>query len=302
MTILKAGGLIAAALGLLAAGLASLAWRDGGNAASRSTARAAGPPVPAFASSRDATAVLLAARATSAPTTGPSKRRNMLDWQRALYDSQTTASAFAQAVDAAETGDLGALREIHDLLVTCQPVMQYVREGGEREKWMSGQLTPPNGIRWFEPFYDRCAAIANASAFATLPADAGKLTAAYWTQLAVGFDDPLFKSFAIAEYAGHAQAREYIATELNEVLRSADMTAWRDLGGRLFDLGLTADKAVGVALIQVACARGYDCTRAATDARSQALFEELTLLLDQQDWEAIERLVPLDGVAFSKQE
>jgi hypothetical protein len=274
----------------------------------------------------------------------PEKRlvqsRSMLEWQRDLYDPQSTAKTFAEAVDAAEGGNLNALREVHDLLVLCKTVMEDVREGRDRERYLSGYEMSPNAMRWREQHYDRCAAIATAPTFAQWPLTEGRLTAAYWEKVGAKFDDPLLRSFAIAEDIGtHARAeverrpalQARMVDNLQRVLRSADATAWWDLGFRLQDPRLSADKAVGIALIQVACERGYDCTKnnvhnfslrcdgnhnpncgsaatnleaftqresAATIARAQALYERLTLILNQGDWEEIEKLVPLDGTAF----
>jgi hypothetical protein len=258
------------------------------------------------------------------PDKQSAQERNMLEWQRDLYDPRITAKAFAEAISAAEAGHLVALREVHDLLVMCMPIMEYVREGGDREGHLSAHEGPPNGLAWRELHYDRCAAIATAPTFAQWPLTEGRLTPAHWKMVGERFDDPLFKRPAL-------QAR--MASNLQRVLRSADVTAWWDLGFRLQDPRLSADKAVGIALIQVACERGYDCTKnnvhnfslrcdgdpspycgsattnmeaftqresAATIARAHALYERLTLHLNQGNWDEIEKSVPLDGTEFQR--
>jgi hypothetical protein len=274
----------------------------------------------------------------------PEKRlvqsRSMLEWQRDLYDPQSTAKTFAEAVDAAEAGNLNALREVHDLLVLCKSVMEDARQGRDRERYLSGYEMSPNAMRFREQHYDRCAAIATAPAFAQWTLTEGRLTAAYWEQVGARFDDPLLRSFAIAEdvlaydrapIEQRSELRGRMLDNLQRVLRSADAGAWWDLGFRLQNPRLSADKAVGIALIQVACERGYDCTKnnvhnfllrcdwndnpncgsaatnleaftqresAATITRAQALYERLTFLLNQGDWDEIEKLVPLDGTEF----
>lgn len=347
MKATKVGGLIAVIGVLLALSSMFLLTRktsDQGTPSTETAANVAGPPdLP----SRFAIDPQLDSLTKPKPKPKPEKQsaqsRSMLEWQRDLYDPQTTAKAFADAVDVAEAGDLTALHELHDLLVLCKPIMEDVRKGRDREQYPSEYEISPNAMRWRELHYDRCAAIATAPTFAQWPLTEGRLTAGYWEKVGARFDDPLLRSFAIAEDMGiHARAeverrpalQARMADNLQRVLRSADATGWWDLGFRLQDPRLSADKAVGIALIQVACERGYDCTKdnvhnyslrcdgndnpncgsaatnleaftqresAATMARAQALYEQLKLLLNQGDWDEIEKLAPLDGTEFKSQ-
>jgi len=335
----KATGLIASTIALAAIGGTFLTTRDVRHQTSPSKAAISRSPVSADTAASARVQPSGDAHPGAIHVKEATASRTMIGWQRGLYDPQTTAAAFAEAIPAAESGDLTALREIRDLLVRCRPVLEFVREGGSRELYLSNQLVPVNGVRWHEPFFDRCAAIA--TAFAKWPLTEGRLTATYWETLGAKFDDPLLRSFAIAEdVEGYANAetdkrpglRARMADNLHRVLRSADAAAWADLGFRLRDPRLTSNNAVGIALIRIACDRGYDCTkdnvhnlglqcdgnadpncgaattlqeafeqreRPETMADAQSLYERLTLLLDQRDWDEIERLIRLDGTAFN---
>jgi hypothetical protein len=335
----KIGNVVAATLIAVALVLTLAMMRERQERGTRADSQEVNIQTPAVSSSSSVIAQPLVMRSDSTSARSISSR-SMLGWQRDLYDPQTTAKTFAEAVDAAEAGDLFALREVHDLLAICKTIIEYVREGGSRERYLSDSEIPPNGIQWRGPFYDRCAAIATATAFAGWPLTEGRLTASYWEDVGRRLDDPLLHSFAIAEdilsydhaeIGRRTELRARMVDNLHRVLRSGDPGAWWDLGFRLLNPQLTADKAVGIALVQVACERGLDCSQknvhnwtlrcdgssdpncgsattnleafaqresAATMARAQALSERLTLLLNTEDRDEIEEVVQLDGAAF----
>ena len=183
--------------------------------------------------SRESSPVIPRARAAQGISTSPisaaeqsnstAEVRSMLEWQRGLYDSQTAAPTFAAAVEAAEGGNLIALRELHDFVAICKPIFEYVRTGGDRAAYVEN------------PFYDRCAQIASAQAFIRWPLDDERLTAIYWQQLGKQFDDPVIRSYASAEdvdqytRAAGPNRRDLharIEDNIRHVLRSGDVAAW----------------------------------------------------------------------------
>jgi len=198
-------------------------------------------------------------------------KRSPAEWQRMLGTSQGIVAAFASAVEAAEAGDFGALRELHWLVTECAPLFGYVRRGGTREQFLQQQslYLPPGGRELLESNYDRCAAIALAPEFAKWSENHGPLDHEYWELEGEKLGDPMFTSFEVANFVDElsrakGEDRELLKSSIGEdvrkVLRSGDGTAWYDLGMRALSDQVGADPSYGLALILAACERGYDCS------------------------------------------
>src|SRR5688572_25516652 len=107
------GRLIAVTGVLLAAGFIALSMQESGNKEPPSTRRTANVvAAQAGSSSTGESERPPAVLSTSKSGTGSGQSRSMIEWQRDLYDPRTTAVTFAAAIEAAEVGDLTALREI----------------------------------------------------------------------------------------------------------------------------------------------------------------------------------------------
>ena len=222
---------------------------------------------PPAAGPQDTAAGSAAAAAITRPKLSPA------EWQRMLTSTQGIVDAFASAVQAAEAGDFGALREVHWLVTECAPIFSFARGGGKRDEFMQGQAQdlPPGGREQLEAKYERCAAIAHAPRFATWSEADGQLGHQYWERVGETVGDPMFTSFEVANFVDELSRargadRELLESSIDEdvraVLRSGDGTAWYDLGMRALSDKMGADPSYGLALILAACERGHDCTRA----------------------------------------
>lgn len=197
------------------------------------------------------------------------------EWQRAFEKPGGIVDAFRDAVQAAESGDVHAIRELHTFVVLCAPLFQYVREGGSREHHLrfqaeSGYL-PPGGLEQRALEYDRCAPVADEPEFSAWSLTDGRLGGDYWRRRGEQFNDPLFLSFSVAERISRlnraqtdqrAKLKTQIVADVAQVLRSGDAVAWVDFGTRAMSEEISSDPGIGLALVLAGCDRGADCTNA----------------------------------------